>query len=121
VKQEEEIISDVSSLLGVPQGKILEELQKRLLKVKELEKKLNSQRFDTLKSSVDDAINKNEQLSGINFISHIESDANSVRRAVDLIKEKVRQNAVVFVSTGANLETRYSLLSGSPKTWWKRA
>ena len=106
IKSEEELISDISSVLRVPQEKIVQELQKRLSWVKELEKQLEGRKFDMLKTSVDDDIKNKEDINGIYFITHIDDNVNSVRRAVDLIKEKVKENAVIVSTTGLNLQSQ---------------
>jgi len=106
IKEEESIIADISSALGVPQDNIAEELKKRLARVKELEKRLSLQKFDNLKTTIEEDINKKETLNnGINFVNHDDIDANSVRKAVDLVKEKIKENAVIVSSTGTNLAT----------------
>lgn len=105
VKEEESIIADISSALGVPQENIAEELEKRLARVKELEKRLSLQKFDSLKTTIEEGISKKEIINGINFIEHVDIDANSVRKAVDLIKEKIKENAIIVSSTGTNLAT----------------
>jgi alanyl-tRNA synthetase len=112
VKEEESVIADISSALGVPQDNIAEELRKRLARVKELEKKLSQQKFDSLKTSIDEDINKKEIINGINFITHVDIDANSVRKAIDLVKEKIKENAVIVSSTGNNLENQVFLAIG---------
>jgi len=112
VKEEESIIADISSALGVPQDNIAEELKKRLARVKELEKKLSLQKFNTLKTSIEEDINKKEIINGINFITHVDIDANSVRKAIDLIKENLQENTVIASSTGTNLENQVFLAIG---------
>lgn len=106
VKEEENIIAEISSRLNVPADKIIRELDNRISRLKELEKQFTARKLDTLKLSVDSDIDKGEDIRGINFITPVYSDMDSVRKAVDLIKDKVQKNAVIFSSTGANLQNQ---------------
>jgi alanyl-tRNA synthetase len=103
IKNEEEVISDIALILKVPQENVVAELQKRLSRSRELEKQLEGKKFDTLKTSIDNDINAKENLNGVYFITHIDDNVNSVRSAVDLIKEKVKENAVIVSTTATNL------------------
>ncbi|KPK96634.1 MAG: hypothetical protein AMJ95_13125, partial [Omnitrophica WOR_2 bacterium SM23_72] len=99
IKNEEEVISDISALLKVPQQNIVRELQKKLSRVKEIEKQLEGGKFDTLKTSIQNDIDKRDNFKGINYITHVDENPDSVRRAVDLIKEKVKENAIIVSAT----------------------
>ena len=103
IKEEENTIADISSALNVPQEKIIQELQKKFSRIKELEKQLSVQKSDNLKISIDKDIQNKEVINGINFITHIDVNMDSVRKAVDLIKEKVTVKTVIVSSTGTNL------------------
>jgi alanyl-tRNA synthetase len=104
--REEVVISDISSILKVPQEKITPELQKKLSQIKELEKEKEGHKSDILKTAIENDISKKEDIKGTSFIVHIDQDVNSVRKAVDLIKEKVGQNAVIVSTTGSNFATQ---------------
>ncbi|MCX5705142.1 MAG: alanine--tRNA ligase [Candidatus Omnitrophica bacterium] len=104
VKQEEEVISEAASVLNTAEDKVIPELQKKLARIKELEKQLNSVKADTLKSSVDNCINNAENINGINLVVTVAPDANSVRKSVDLIKEKAGSNTIVYCSTANSLD-----------------
>ena len=106
------MISDIASLLKVPPEKAAGELLKRLSRVKELEKQLEGRKFDTLKTSIDEDIKNKKDIQGIYFITHIDDNVNSMRRAVDLIKEKVKENAVIVSTTGNNLSNQIFLTIG---------
>ncbi len=104
VKQEEEVISEAASVLNTAEDKVIPELQKKLARIKELEKQLNSVKADTLKSSVDNCINNAENINGINLVVTVAPDANSVRKSVDLIKEKAGSNTIVYSTTANSLD-----------------
>jgi len=105
VKEEEDSLRQVSELLNVPRHKLAEEIKKRLSLIKDLEKQLHAHKDKGLNISVESDITNKENISGIDFIiSSHHRDQDSVRKAIDLIKEKARNNSIIFSSTGSNLE-----------------
>ena len=112
VKQEEEAISDVASALNTSEDKIIPELERRLGRIRELEKQLSATKSDTLKSSVDNVINAAQVINGINFINTVAPDADAARKAVDLIKQKAASMSLIAVSTGNNLDGQVFLVVG---------
>jgi alanyl-tRNA synthetase len=112
IKQEGLVVKNISSVLSVPVENLTQELQKRLAYIKELEKQLNIKKFDTLKVSIENDIKKGEVINGINFITHIDVDMDSLRKAVDLIKEKSISNTIVASSTGTSLENKIFFVTG---------
>jgi len=101
-KEQEDIIAALSSLLGVPAEKLLQEIEKRLLRIKELENQLNSGRWDRVKSCLESFIENAEEINGIKVIARqIDNlDMDTLRKAVDLIKQKIN-NAVVILGSSA--------------------
>jgi len=112
VKAEEELIEDVSVVLGVSPNRLIPELERRLSELRQLEKQLSANKVDTLKTSLDNVIGSAESINGINFIVAVNTDVDSVRKAVDLIKEKVKSNAIIYSTTGSNLSTKIFLAIG---------
>ena len=112
IKEQENTVADIASALSVPEDKIVQELQKRLSRIKELEKQLSAHKSDILKTSIDTDIKNVTNINGINLVTHVDVDMNSVRSAVDLIKEKVENNTVIFSSTGNNLKGQVFLAIG---------
>ncbi|MEI6631508.1 MAG: DHHA1 domain-containing protein, partial [bacterium] len=105
VKEEEDSLRQVSELLNAPKNKLADEIKKRLSLIKELEKQLHAHRDRGLNVSIESDINNKENLSGIDFIvSTHHRDQDSVRKAIDLIKERAKTNSIIFSSTGSNLE-----------------
>ena len=100
IKEEERVMGEISSLLNVPLQKITQELQKKLSRIKELEKQLSSHRIDILKASLGSYIKEGEVINGINVITrYIEGlDIDTLRKAVDLIKER-EKNVVIALGT----------------------
>jgi alanyl-tRNA synthetase len=112
VKQEEDVISEAASALNTVEDKVIPELQKKLARIKELEKQLNSAKADTLRSSVDNVVNAAQVINGINFINTVNIDVDATRKAVDLLKQKVTANTIFASSTGTNLTGQVYLVIG---------
>jgi len=115
IKEEGRVIGDLSSVLGVPTDRVNVELEKRLNKIKELEKQLNSQKFNSVQASLDDLNNNTEVINGIKVITYVTKnlDVNTLRKTVDLIKEKVN-NANAFIAVGtANANDNVMLVFGA--------
>ena len=115
IKEEGRVIGDLSSVLGVPTDRVNVELEKRLNKIKELEKQLNSQKFKSVQASLDDLNNNTEVINGIKVITYVTKnlDVNTLRKTVDLIKEKVN-NANAFIAVGtANANDNVMLVFGA--------
>jgi alanyl-tRNA synthetase len=112
VKLEEETISDIASILNTGEDKVIAELEKRLARIKELEKQLVAKKSDALKSLIDSVVSSAEAINGINFINTVTPDADACRKAVDLIKQKAPGNSLIAASTGNNLQGQVFLVVG---------
>lgn len=102
VKEEGNIINDVAGLLNVGKDKITIELEKRLSRIKELEKQLNSQKANVVRSSVDEFIQAAVTIGDIKLIAKVipEADMAALRSSVDLIKQKSPGLVVALASSG---------------------
>jgi len=106
LKQQEEIIADISRFLGVPADRIKTELEKRNQHLKDLEKKLSAQRAQGLQAGIDSDIQSAALVKEVKIITSVQQDMDSVRKAIDAIKNKVPKMAVIISSTGTNLENK---------------
>ena len=106
VKEEEKLISDISIVLGVSEDKVIPEIEKKLGYLKELEKQLAAKKSAALKTSVDTVIAEGQDIKGIKFVTPIANDMDSVRKMVDLVKERLKNNAVIVSSTGINFDDK---------------
>ncbi|MBM3255268.1 MAG: alanine--tRNA ligase, partial [Candidatus Omnitrophica bacterium] len=107
VKEEEDSLKQVSELLNAPRSKLAEEIKKKLGLIKELEKQLHAHKDKGLSVSIEGDINNKENIAGIDFIlSAHHRDQDSVRKAIDLIKERTKTNSIIFSSTGSNLQSQ---------------
>jgi len=103
IKEREGIITEASALLGVPCEQIAQELEKKISRIKELEKQLNSQKLDLAKNSMDALIQNAAQINNIRVISEaLEGmDMDLLRRTVDLIKQKTNNSVIILGSIQA--------------------
>ena len=101
IKGQENILMDVSSILNVPDEKITQELQKRLTRLRELERQLNSQRLDTIKASLDTLIRDAEDINGMKVITKVIEglDIDLLRKTMDLIKQNVDDSIIALGSS----------------------
>ena len=79
------------------------ELEKRLSRIKELEKQLSAQKINTARSSVDELIQSAEAIGNIKLIAKVIADADmaGLRSAVDLIKQKITSAVIILASAGS--------------------
>jgi alanyl-tRNA synthetase len=122
VQEQTQIIEQVASLFQVPNERLGQEAQKKISQIKELEKQLNAQKLEAVKSLIDDLIKGADKIRGIFFITHVfeNVDMDLLRKTVDMIKQKA-DNCVIalgsanggkaflvtatnFSSTGINLD-----------------
>jgi len=110
-KEEENILLGVASFLNVPVEKIAQELQKKLAQVKELEKRLNQQKIESAKSSLETMLQEARIINDIKVITRVieNADMDLLRKTVDLIKQKT-DNAVIAL--GATNDNRALLVLG---------
>ena len=104
LKEIESKVADFAEVLGVPRDKALAELQKRLLRIRELEKQLSEQKVNIARNSVDSLIQNSEVVNGITFIRTVLEgvDADFLRKTVDLIKGKAENCVVALGAKGDN-------------------
>ena len=110
IKEEEDVLCEVSEILNTPQEKITQELEKRLKQIKELEKQLSSQRLNSVKSGLDELIQKGTEINGIKVIAEIidNADMDLLRKTADLVKQKEPK---VVAALGSDVAGRVSLVT----------
>jgi len=100
IKEQENILAEASSILNVPAEKLTQELQKKLAQIKELEKKLNLQRLDTIENSLDGIMQGAQNIKNIKIITKVieNIDMDLLRKTVDLIKQKTAHAVIALAS-----------------------
>ncbi|HTY44936.1 MAG TPA: alanine--tRNA ligase [Patescibacteria group bacterium] len=102
VKEEEQSLADIAALLGVPIENAYGELEKRLARIRAIEKQLDALKGEALKNSIDSVIKEGQDINGLQLITKDYKDAQMdvLRKAADLVKAKT-SNAI-FVGTSGN-------------------
>ncbi len=111
IQEQEETIKELSALLAVPAQRLLPELEKKITRVKELEKQLNLKTLATLQSNIDNFLKDSEEINKIKLICKIipDADISALRSAVDLARKKVDASVIAF---GSSAGGRASLVIG---------
>ena len=104
-------MAGASEELGVTRDKVMPELQKRLSRIKELEKQLNTQRMNLAVNSVDAMIAGAEIIADKKVIAVLmqNADMSLLRKTLDMIKAKA-ENTVIAL--GAETQGRALLVMG---------
>ncbi len=110
-KENSSLINDTSFLLNVPKDKIAQEVEKRLVRIKELEKQLSAQKSDSVKASLDDLIKNSAIVKGVKIIGSVidNADMGLLRNTVDLIKQK---SGNTVIALGSNSQGKALLVIG---------
>jgi alanyl-tRNA synthetase len=110
IKEEENILAEVSEILNTAQEKIAQELKKRLKQMKELEKQVSLQRLNSVKSGLDELIQKGAEINGIKVIAERidNADMDLLRKTADLLKEKELK---VVAALGSDVASRVWLVT----------
>ena len=100
VKQEENLLQDVSEILNASADRIVQELQKKLKNSRELEKQLSTQKLSSAKDTVESLAQSAEMINNVKLIAAtLENlDMDLLRKAVDAIKQKV-DNCVIALGS----------------------
>jgi alanyl-tRNA synthetase len=99
-KNEERTLRDICGLLNVPPDKIVSETQKRLSRVKELEKQIESKTLSAAQGSIDTLIAGAAKINEIKLITKVIDNLNMdvLRRTMDLIKQKADNSVIALGS-----------------------
>ncbi|MFH0790410.1 MAG: alanine--tRNA ligase [Candidatus Omnitrophota bacterium] len=111
IKEQRDIIKDISFNLKVPAQKIIQELAKKLTRIKELERQLTSQKSVMIQDYVPMLIKKAEKINDISFIAAVEQekDMDSLRKIVDMVKQQA-DNTVIALGSQYLLPSPRALL-----------
>lgn len=101
-KKEEQELRGISIMLNVPEDLAAQELEKKLSRIKELEKQLDTQRFSLAKNHLDTLIENAVTVNNTKVISGEIENAKMdlLRKSIDIIKEKT-DNAVIVLGSSA--------------------
>lgn len=104
IKEQREALEETASMLNVAIDRVLPELEKKLQRIKELEKLLNEKKFHALKSSLDKFIENKQVIGEVNLVAQVieGADMDLLRKNVDLIKEKTSNTVIALGSVNKN-------------------
>jgi len=102
IKEEENILEEICGQLNTSPDKIAQELQKRLSRLKELDKQYALERINMAASSIDSIISSAESINNTKVVTQVmeNADMNLLRKSMDLIKEKTK-NSIIALGTNA--------------------
>ncbi|HPT07497.1 MAG TPA: alanine--tRNA ligase [Candidatus Omnitrophota bacterium] len=111
IKEEESVLSSLEDLLKVPSDKIVGEFEKRLSRIKDLEKQASAKKNDAVKTSLDDMLSQAQEVKGIKIIAKVipDADAAVLRNAIDMIKQKSERT---LIALGSGVGGRALLVMG---------
>ncbi len=111
IKAEEGVLSSLEELLKVPCDKIVGEFEKRLARIKDLEKQSSAKRIDAVKTSLDDMLSAAQEVKGIKIIAKVipDADAAVLRNALDMIKQRSERT---LIALGSGVGGRALLVMG---------
>lgn len=98
------LIKEVSQQLGVPEENALNELKKKIARIKELERQLTQQKSSIARNSVESIISKAESLNDISFIWDVfeGADMDFLRKTADLIKARAAKAVIALGATAGD-------------------
>ncbi|MBF0384677.1 MAG: alanine--tRNA ligase [Candidatus Omnitrophica bacterium] len=100
---------DIANTLKAPIGEVTSRAKAMAEKIKSMEKELDAARFDSIKASIDDILQKAENHAGTKIISRIFKDIEIgiLRKVCDLIRQKENSSAIIL---GAKSDGNASLI-----------
>jgi alanyl-tRNA synthetase len=98
IRQQQGILNEVAETLRVPREKLASEVQKKLARIKELEKQLSSAKSGSVISVIDEAVRQAEEIAGIKVVARMleAADMAQIRSAMDAAKQKLGSGAVAL-------------------------
>jgi alanyl-tRNA synthetase len=87
----------------VPAFKITQDLERKLSKLKELEKQLSAKKLDAARNNLENLISDAETIGDFKFIygQLQDADMNILRKSVDLLKQKLERAVILLTSINA--------------------
>jgi len=103
VKNEEDIINDLALALNLPASKITQDLQRRLSRLKDLEKQLSAKKLDAAKNQLENLVSNAEPIGDFKFVygQLQDADMNILRESVDLLRQKLKRAVILLASVNA--------------------
>ncbi len=102
-REEEDIITDIAASLNSPVERLTQDLEKRLGRIKELEKQLNNSKMEAARDNLDSIINSAKVVNGIKIITGELKDSGMdiLRKSVDMLKQKSQDSVILLGSVNS--------------------
>lgn len=100
IQDEEQLLSDVSSLLKTPKTDLHERISQLLQEQRELEQQIQQLKSKNALSNIDDLIENAKSVDGVKVVaSRVDkTDRDSLRKMVDALKNRIESGVVALVS-----------------------
>ncbi len=100
MNEKEDLLNEVMTLLKTKEDVLINRVENLLKENKDLNKELTSLKNELASSSLDDILNKKEEIEGVYFISEVlnNMDMDSLRNLCDKLKDKVSNSVIVLAN-----------------------
>lgn len=100
INEKEDLLNEVMTLLKTKEDVLINRVENLLKENKDLTKELTSLKNELASSSLDDILNKKEEIEGVYFISEVlnNMDMDSLRNLCDKLKDKVSNSVIVLAN-----------------------
>ncbi|MDD5668687.1 MAG: alanine--tRNA ligase, partial [Candidatus Omnitrophica bacterium] len=104
IKEEENVLNEVTALLNAPLEKINQELLKRLQQIRDLGREVKQLNYFIIQNQTDELVKSADCVNGIRVITSVNNnlDMELLRKALDLVKTKVHNSGAVIVFGSRN-------------------
>ncbi|MDD5565449.1 MAG: alanine--tRNA ligase [Candidatus Omnitrophica bacterium] len=104
VRKEEEILEEAAGILNVAKEGVVQQLTQRLNRIKELEKQNSAKKYQDIKGSVQNFLEKAQTAGEVRLIAEIVSDADigMLRNAVDTMRKDLSGSVIALGSVKEN-------------------
>ncbi len=98
VHEQEKQLEDIAQLIKAPFQEIVERVANQTQRLKDVEKETEQLRFESIKHSLDELIQKAEVAGGSKIITHLfkNVDATFLRKVADLLKQKSQSSIITL-------------------------
>jgi alanyl-tRNA synthetase len=111
IREEGSRLEELSALLNVPQERLIEETEKRLRRLKEMEKAQGAKNIEAARQGIDEMMASREEIGKVKLVARVieGAQAQGLRALADALKEKLGS---AVVALGAGKEKQAVLVLG---------
>ncbi|NTV28887.1 MAG: alanine--tRNA ligase [Candidatus Omnitrophica bacterium] len=103
VRAKEKQLEKAAAAVKSPVEELVTRVEAQARRVKELEKTVGDLNFEVIKNSIDELLERYDNVSGVHFVAQLfrDSDIETLRRVADLIKQKCPTVVALLAATTA--------------------